>query len=48
MTCRANFVVSCGLTFGQKPFSSFYGKRGVLRVVKGLAGVILAERERTT
>ena len=48
MTCRANFVISGGLTTVQETISSFLVDGGVYRVVSNNAVVILAERERTT
>ena len=48
MTCRANFVVSCGFKFALEDFPKKVQKGGVQRAAKGIAGLVVAERERTT
>ena len=48
MTCRANFVVSCGFKFALEDFPKKVQKGGVQRAEKGIAGLVVAERERTT
>ena len=48
MTCRANFVVFCGFKFALEVFLKKVQKGGVQRAAKGIAGLVVAERERTT
>lgn len=48
VTCRALFVVSCGRAGWPLIFSNFLQKGGVWRAEHALAGLVVAERERTT
>ncbi|EDM97869.1 hypothetical protein BACCAP_04344 [Pseudoflavonifractor capillosus ATCC 29799] len=48
MTCRALFVVSCGRDGWPLLFSNSLQKGGVRRAEHGFAGLVVAERERTT
>ena len=42
MTCRANFVVSCGFKFALEDFPKKVQKGGVQRAAKGIAGLVVA------
>ena len=48
MTCWAFFVGSCGFKFALEVFPKKVQKGGVQRAAKGIAGLVVAERERTT
>ena len=48
MTCWAFFVGSCGFKFVLEVFPKNVQKGGVQRAAKGIAGLVVAERERTT
>ena len=48
VTCRALFVVSCSRAGWPLIFSNFLQKGGVWRAEHALAGLVVAERERTT
>lgn len=48
MTCWAFFVGSCGFKFALEVFPKNVQKGGVQRAAKGIAGLVVAERERTT
>ena len=48
MTCWAFFVGSCGFKFALEVFPKKVQKGGVQRAAKGVAGLVVAERERTT
>ena len=48
MTCWAFFVGSCGFKFALEVFPKKVQKGGVQRAAKGVAGLVVAERERNT
>lgn len=48
VTCRALFVVSCGRDGWPLLFSNFFQEGGVWRAEHAPAGLVVAEREKTT